>query len=398
MQEKNLESNIVKYNLYKIFTKRVFLPLIAIYVVAVGQVSLIQLGIIMSVTALVQIAFEIPTGLIADKWGHKNALVLGSALTTISVLPYIFFPGFAGALIASVIFFLGGSFTSGTVQAFIHETLLALGREDKYAQIMGKAQSYGLLGNIVLVSLVPLTYQINNKLPFIIGFICLFISCLIASSFTNPPQRESVRKEGRTFFKEFREILQQTSWHKILIVFLIFGIISSGFDQVSIYREIVFKTINIPIQYFGFLLGIGSLLAAIGGRYIYKLKGLKTNLFYLLDISYLSIAYIMIGLSHSVLLIVIGFIMIPAFDRTRGIIYESKLFEEFPQIKYKSTLISSMNFFALGNGLWLPLILGSLVVHTNVIQAHAYFGIFLFVIVAPLLIGHTLGYKKLQTI
>ncbi len=263
---------------------------------------------------------------------------------------------------------------------------------------MGRAQSYGLLGNIVLVSLVPLTYQINNKLPFIIGFICLFISCLIASSFTNPPQRESARKEGHTFFKEFREILQQTPWHKILIVFFIFGIISSGFDQVNIYREIVFKAINIPVQYFGFLLGIGSLLAAIGGRHIHKLKRLKSNLCYLLDLGYVCVAYIMIGLSHSLLLIIIGFIMIPTFDRTRSIIYESKLFEEFPQIKYKSTLISGMNFFALGNGLWLPLILGSLVLRTNVFQAHAYFGIFLLIIVAPLLFGHALLNRKQQII
>ena len=181
-----LEGNIVKYNLFKIFTKRVFLPLIAIHLIQVGGVTLAQLAIIASVMAITQIVLEIPTGYIADRWGHKKAMVLGALIASASVLPYIFMPNFHGGMLAVALFFGGAAFGSGTAQAFIHNTLVALGREKDYVKVMGQAQSYGLLGNVVLISLVPITYSINKNLPFIIGFICLFISFLLVASFKSP--------------------------------------------------------------------------------------------------------------------------------------------------------------------------------------------------------------------
>ncbi|MFA4942797.1 MAG: MFS transporter [Patescibacteria group bacterium] len=282
MNPKKLERNIIKYNLYKIFTKRVFLPLISIYLIDVGHVSLLQLGILASVAAITNIVMEVPTGYLADYWGHKKSIVFGSFLTTISVIPYIFYPSFVGGLIASIGFFAGYAFTSGTLQAFIHETLLALKREGEYSKIMGRAQSYGLMGNVILISLIPLSYQLDNRLPFILGFFCLLASFLIALSLNNPPERLSLEVEKKNVIKELGGILKKTSWVRMLIVFLIFGIVSAGFDQSSLFREVAFRSINIPVQYFGFILALGSLLAAITGAYIHKLDRLSTNVFLLL--------------------------------------------------------------------------------------------------------------------
>jgi hypothetical protein len=63
----------------------------------------------------------------------------------------------------------------------------------------------------------------------------------------------------------------------------------------------------------------------------------------------------------------------------------SPALEDFPEIKYKSTLLSIMNFFGMGNGIWVSLLLGFLVVKTNTIFGHALFGICLFALVLPLL-------------
>ena len=58
MDKKNLEKNIIKYNLLKIFTKRVYLPLIAIYLLDVGHVSLAQLGIMGSANAIINLCWK----------------------------------------------------------------------------------------------------------------------------------------------------------------------------------------------------------------------------------------------------------------------------------------------------------------------------------------------------
>ncbi len=394
MNQSGLEGNIVKYNLFKIFTKRVFLPLIAIHLTLVGKVSLEQLGIIASTVALTQILLEIPTGYIADKWGHKKAIVLGSFITTISVLPYIFMPNFYGGLIAAALFFAGASFGSGAAQAFMHETLMGLGRENEYTKVMGKAQSYGLLGNVVLIALVPLTYQIDKNLPFILGFICLFASFLVALSFKKPKERLVQEHASVGFISELKKSLTKTAWTRMVLVFLIFGVSSSAFDQSIIYKELIFLDLGIPIKYFGFILAFGSLLAALGANHIHRLKALKPENFYLFDIAYVSTLFVLVGLSKNPILSILVFAMFPAYDRTRNIIYESQLFEEFPNIKYKSTLISILNFFTFGNGIWIPLVLAFSVTQTNVIFGHFIFGILLLVILIPVLLTHNLIQNK----
>ncbi len=388
MTQDGLEGNIVKYNLFKIFTKRVFLPLITIHLTLVGKVTLEQLGIIASVTALTQILLEVPTGYLADRWGHKSALVLGSFITSISVLPYIFMPNFYGGLIASVAFFAGASFGSGTMQAFMHETLIGLGRESEYTKIMAKAQSYGLLGNVVLIALIPLTYQIDKNLPFILGFLCAFVTFILALSLKKPDVKISEEHIKAGFISELKKSLTKPAWIRLILVFMIFGVVSASFDKVITYRELIFQDLGVPIKYFGFILAFGSLLAALGANYIHLLKKLKPKNFYLFDILYVSIAFILIGVLRNPILSILAFSLFPAYDRTRSIIFESQIFEEFHNSKYKSTLVSILNFFAYGNGIWIPLVLAFGIIRTNIVFGHFIFGILILAISIPILLVH----------
>lgn len=388
MNNKNLETNIIKYNLFKIFTKRVYLPLIAIYLIDVGHVSLAQLGIIGSANAIINLLLEVPTGYFADRWGHKKSIVFGSFIMAISVLPYIFYPGFIGGLIGSIGYFAGSAFTSGTMQAFMHETLMALGRDSEYSKIMGKAQSFGLVGNVILIALVPLSYQIDHRLPFIIGFICLLMTAVVAVTFVNPPQRITLSEDRKNMFQVLGGLVRQASWLKMLVLFMIFGVVSASFDQSGIYREVAFRSMNIPVVYFGFILALGSLLAAITGVYIHLLDKLSTKRFLYFDILYLVVVFILVGASKIPALIILGFVLMPTYDRTRNIIYEAKLFKEFALIKHKATLISVQNFFAYSNGIWIPLLLSFFVRQVNVFLGHAIFGIAMLLVLIPLALLH----------
>lgn len=370
-----LEDNIRKYNYYKIFTKRVFLPLIAIFLIDQGGVSLKELAVIASITSFVQLFMEVPSGYIADRWGHKRSLELGALLCAISVLPYIFSPGFVGGLAASVGFFAGAAFSSGTIQAFIHETLLALGKDQEYSKIMGRGQSFGLLGNVILISLVPLTYAIHPKLPFIAGFICLFIAFLIVHSFENPKERVSVAKnEIQGVPQMWQELVKNGSIIRLLLVFVIFGIVSAGFDHSVMFREVTFKAVGLPVWMFGPLLALGSLIAALGGRYIHLLKKLSPLTFYVFDSLYLALICVLIGFTRNPFIIIIAFALVPAYDRTRNIIYESQILDEFSYSKRKATLISVMNFITLLNAIWIPLLLGRFVTSLGLGMGYMVFG------------------------
>ncbi|MEI7621337.1 MAG: MFS transporter [Candidatus Moraniibacteriota bacterium] len=385
---KQLEGNITKYNYYKIFTKRVYLPLIAIYLIDRGGVNLQELGIIASVTGAVQLMLEVPSGYFADKFGHKFALLLGSFISAISVLPYIFFPGFIGGLVASAGYFGGMTFASGTMQAFMHETLRSLKKDHEYSNIMGRAQSFGLIGNIFLVSFVPLTYKLNPRLPFIIGFFCLFATFLLIKSMKIPEVHIQVQEDGykRGTLEKLRRISKKIPLMRMFLIFLIFGIVSAGFDQSTMYREVIFRGNGIPVEWFGFFLAIGSLLAAFGGTQIQHLQKISPSIFYFFDAAYLVLLLIVIGLIHNPIAIVLVFALFPAYDRTRNIIFEAQLFDEFKASRYKATLISVMNFFTMVSALWVPLILSRLVSQKGLSIGYIYFGIVLGIILLPILI------------
>jgi MFS family permease len=392
-----LERNIVKYNYYKIFTKRVYLPLIAVYLVDRGGVNLQELGVIASITGVVQLALEVPAGYFADKFGHKFALLIGSFISAISVLPYIFFPGFVGGIIASAGYFGGMAFASGTMQAFMHETLKELKRDHEYASIMGRAQSFGLIGNVFLVGLVPLTYQLNPKIPFIIGFFCLFATFLLIYSMKIPRVHVKVQPSAeRGVLRKLLRISKEMPLLRMFLVFLIFGIVSSGFDQSSMYREIMFRENGIPVEWFGFLLAIGSILAAYGGTKIHHLRKLSPSTFYFFDASYLVLLLILIGHIHSPVLIALAFALFPAYDRTRNIIFESQLFDEFNASNYKATLVSVMTFFTLVSTLWLPLLLSRLVSQNGLSAGYTFFGIAIGLILLPVLVLQGASVRSLE--
>ena len=173
-----------------------YLPLIAIQLVSVGKVTVQQLAIIAIAASVIQAVLQLPTGYIADKWGNKIAIVLGCAITAVSPLFYIFMPNFVGGMLAAILFFGGYSFQSGAIEAFMHDTLVALGKEQEYSKVMGRAQSYGLIGNVVLISLIPATYSINHNLPFAIGFVSLLIMLWLAVSFTYPKNSSETKNKN----------------------------------------------------------------------------------------------------------------------------------------------------------------------------------------------------------
>lgn len=384
MFSNTLEDNILKYNLYKTFTKRVYLPLIAVYLTTIGNVTLAQLGIIASITAITSLVMEVPTGYFADKFGHKKSLLLGSFICAISPLFYLLTPNFIGGVLGSVLFFIGTSFTQGAIQVFIQETLISLNKEKEYVRIMGKAQSYGLIGNTILIAIIPLTYSIHPSLPFIAGFICLFIAFLLVLSFKEPNSHIEIKDKKVSFFHEIKKSFPIKLILGIILIFLIFGIATATFNNSTMYREIVFKNFGIPVSYFGFILAFGSLLAAITGNYIHHLKKLKSTTFYILDVLYVIITLALISISKNIVIIILVFSLLPMYGRTRSIIFESIIFEKFPKSNYKATLLSIMNFFSLGSAIGTPLIFAFTVNRFGLMKGHLIFGLIILGILLPI--------------
>jgi MFS family permease len=338
--EQKLEKNIGKYSWFKVFTKRVYLPLIAIQLVNVGKVTVEEIAIISVITSVFTVLLQLPTGYIADKLGNRFAILLGASISAVSPLLYILSPSFGGGLAASLLFFGGFAFQSGAIEAFMHDTLVVLGKEKEYSKVMGRAQSYGLIGNVVLITLVPATYAINQRLPFILGFVSLLMMVWLAASFTYPTDHND--KKTKNPFAAVRNIVTLQN----IALFIFAGFTAGVANRASEYRELLFQEIGVAVALFGFLLAISSIVGAIMGRYVHILDKLKPMNFYLFDLSIMSICILLMGITSNPAIVVAGFTLFAGYIRVRQIIFQAKLLHEIKHA-YKATLISALNLFSL---------------------------------------------------
>ena len=70
-----LEGNIFKYGLSLIANKRIFVAILGAYYLTVPGVTPWWIGAILLISSGMGVLFEVPSGYIADKIGHKKALV-----------------------------------------------------------------------------------------------------------------------------------------------------------------------------------------------------------------------------------------------------------------------------------------------------------------------------------
>ncbi len=73
----------------------------------------------MSAYQLSQLIFEVPTGVIADRYGNKKSVLLSIVCNLISLSIYIYLSDYISYIIAIIIFGIGQTLVSGALDALI---------------------------------------------------------------------------------------------------------------------------------------------------------------------------------------------------------------------------------------------------------------------------------------
>lgn len=361
MTEKELRRNVRLYGWFKVFNKRVFLPTTAIYLVDVGHVSLVQIGVIAAVTALVSLLAQMPSGYVADRYTRRSVLMIGAALLTAGVGVLAISPSFVSGLLAGVLSGLGFAFISGAGQALMHDALEKHGKVDQYVKVMGRAQSKGLIGNVVLIALVPMTYAIDERLPFILGVVAFLILLAIAWGFVEPERDD--RPEGDRHMKDLivaiRTFVHKRTIWLFVAVGMVFGLYSAPVD----YTNLVMNDLGLAAQYLGWVFAGSSLLGAIGGFAIHHLQRLSFRAYVLLDVLICCGLFVVIGLTRSLLVAIVALLINLSFWRLRNILYQHYLLEIFKGTRHKATLVSLLGFGEQLFAMVLPLLFAFGITH-----------------------------------
>lgn len=358
------ESSLVRTNLriygwVKVLTKRVYLPLISVYLVEVGGVSLQQIGFLVALAAVCSLVANIPTGYLADRWTRKGTLQLGAFLLFLASAVYALRADLAGGIVATILESFGFACINGSGEALVHDTLAAENRTRDYVKMSGRAQSFGLVGNMILIGIVPMTYAIDKRLPFVCGMIACLIFSWVLTKLQEPP-RPARHQATNPSGSKLKQLLKRFVTKKTIVFFVILGLTSGSYSAYTSFTDLSIVDMGFNPAWFGWVFAASSLVGAVCGRYVHKFTSWSLLQYSLFDVALCAGYPILIGLTHNVWAAVIGMIINLGFWRIRNIVYQDQLLNYFGHHAHKATLISVTSFFSAITA-WLPLVCGAVV-------------------------------------
>lgn len=380
------------YGWVRMLLMRVYLPLIAIYLVEVGRVTLKQLGFLAAVSAVVTLVANVPTGYLADKWTRKAVIVMGACLLTVAATLYVLFPFFGGALLATIVESLGYAVISGAGEAMIHDTLIYMGRANDYVRVIGRAQSFGLVGNVILVGLTPLTYTYNKRLPFIIGAVAYAVFIYIATTMVEPPRPvdHAQSEPPRNLYRVLRVFVHRNT----VIFFIALGALSAMYRSFPPFTNLALKDLGFSPSLFGLMFAAASIVGAINGRFVHYFKRLTLRHYALFDVAMCCSYLLAIGLTRNLVVAIVVFLLNMGFWRIRSIMYQDHLLRRFGNHRHKATLISTLSFFDAVN-FWMSPVFSFVVAGLGFYRGFVVISVVAFSLIASLfMIGISLFEQK----
>lgn len=121
-----------------------------------------QISTLFLIWSVVGIVAEVPTGALADRFSRRAALAAGGAMQAAGYALWLAIPGFTGYAAGFVLWGLGGSLTSGSLEALLYDGLKAVGETRHYARLLGRITAAGLIAQIPAALAATVLFQLGG--------------------------------------------------------------------------------------------------------------------------------------------------------------------------------------------------------------------------------------------
>jgi MFS family permease len=141
---------------------------------------------------------EVPTGSVADRFGRKASLCLGTGLGALGTLVYVSAPRFEVFLLAEIVFALSWTLNSGADEALLYDSLAAEGRAAEAPRAFARLESCKLAG-IVAGALCGsvLAAELGLRAALAAQALPMAAACALAGTLREPPHRaEGAARSG----------------------------------------------------------------------------------------------------------------------------------------------------------------------------------------------------------
>jgi MFS family permease len=291
----NYTRNIGK--LYVIKTSKWFnlvMPIVVLFYQDNG-LSMQEIFILKAIYSLAIVVLEIPSGWMADVWGRRKTLILGTILGSAGFMMYSFSYGFWAFILAEIILGAGHSFVSGADSAMLYESLKAEKQTDKYVKHEGRISSAGNFAEAIAGIAAGFLAAISLRSPFYAQFFVAFMAVPAAFFLLEPPILKGIHTQSvKGMAREIKNALLRQK--ELRIAILLSAVTGSATLTFAWLVQPFFKEVGLPVEFFGVAWTALNLSAGVSSAYAFKLAGRFSRLHETLFIAaMLSLGYFFSG-------------------------------------------------------------------------------------------------------
>lgn len=257
--------------LTSLFFSMIFVVM-SLYEATVAGLTGLQLVLVGTTLEVVILLCEVPTGVVADAYSRRLSIVIGYFIIGAAFIIEGLFPYFGTILLASGLWGLGYTFTSGATQAWLSDEI----GEEAANRAFLKANQFDLAGAFLgMLIAIPLG-NLSVGLPILAGGAAILVFALFLAVFmpetrfapAKPEDRNNWQHMGDIFKKGLAAVRSRPALMAVLGVGFIYGLYSEGWDRLWI--KYLVDTFSIPslfglneVAFLGSLRAVGMLLSIL---------------------------------------------------------------------------------------------------------------------------------------
>lgn len=272
--KENLKANVAKTYGFSFLTALSLTESIWMLYLAYRGMSLFQIGLLESIYHIFSLTFEMPTGMIADRFGRKFSRVLGRIATFSACILMIASDNFFMFTVAFLFTALGNNLESGAGDALLYDSLIEVDEENQYMKIKGRQEFFfqsAKLGSLVLGGFVATR---SYELAYGITALIHFVSILQSLSFTEPSLTKEIQVHGHMadhLMESLKAIWDNRHVFRFMLFMESFGLF---FTTLYFYMQNYLKSGSYTEGHIGLFLAAVSLLSLLFSMLAHRIEPL----------------------------------------------------------------------------------------------------------------------------
>ena len=314
------------YYIFKIFSDFIFIY--PYYALMMREQGITDSGYstLMIIWVLPIFIFEVPSGIIADKYNRKAVIVVGQLIRSFGYLTWVLKPDFIGFAIGFICWGLASTLRSGALEALIYDNLLAINQEDQFSKIESKSIFFKTISIAIVTLLSSYLIDYGFELLIYLSLISLLICILAILTIKDHRLEDECSVKNKSFIAIFKEGSRDLFQDKALVFLTVLGVVFMISGMLDEYWGLLLEDLGYSYSVIGKIILIIMIVESSTMLLIPKFENNKNFSFFILIGGLL-----LLSTAFNGIIVIVCFIIFNSFF---------KLYENVISIRFQKTIDS----------------------------------------------------------